>query len=333
MLDDRKLTILTEIVDYYIQSAEPIGSRTLSKITSIGLSPATIRNEMSDLEDMGFLTKAHISSGRIPSDKGYRIYVNTVLESGMNLNKKIIDSTRKDLLSGSGSLRDLYESANRMLSKKTNHITLILSPVANSITIEHIKVDKLNSGRILFFIVGSGGSSSSYILYNVREDLNFEKLENNLTKLLVDKDSQQILHLIEKIPHDLKHRELYLRFFNSALSFLKEQDTYNVFLNGIGNIMNFWNEDAKTVRSLMNFLEDDKSIIQHGILKEIDKQLDVRIGEENEDKSLKETSVITSSYKNRTGNYGNIILIGPKRMNYRKLANILYNFSISISGL
>lgn len=333
MLDARKIAILTEIVDYYIDHAEPIGSRTLSKNPTIGLSPATIRNEMSDLEELGYLTKTHISSGRIPSDKAYRIYVNSILDDEMKLNRKFINSMKKDLIHGSTSLREFYESANKLLSQKTNYITVIISPVANSFTIEYVKLEMLASNRLLLILVGSRGSTSSYVLDNITlEEEEFLILEKNLISLLIKKDFNELKKEQEKIP-DSKQKEIYLKVLEMALEFLEEQNSYNVFLNGIGNILNFWSGDMDNVKALIDFLEDDRNLIEYSLQREIDKILDIRIGEENDDGILRETSVISSNYANTTGNLGNIILIGPTRMDYRKLANILYNFSVTLSGL
>lgn len=333
MLDARKIAILTEIVDYYIDHAEPIGSRTLSKNPTIGLSPATIRNEMSDLEELGYLTKTHISSGRIPSDKAYRIYVNSILDDEMKLNRKFINSMKKDLIHGSTSLREFYESANKLLSQKTNYITVIISPVANSFTIEYVKLEMLASNRLLLILVGSRGSTSSYVLDNITlKEEEFLILEKNLISLLIKKDFNELKKEQEKIP-DSKQKEIYLKVLEMALEFLEEQNSYNVFLNGIGNILNFWSGDMDNVKALIDFLEDDRNLIEYSLQREIDKILDIRIGEENDDGILQETSVISSNYANTTGNLGNIILIGPTRMDYRKLANILYNFSVTLSGL
>lgn len=333
MLDARKIAILTEIVDYYIDYAEPIGSRTLSKNPTIGLSPATIRNEMSDLEELGYLTKTHISSGRVPSDKAYRIYVNSILDDEMKLNRKFINSMKKDLIHGSTSLREFYESANKLLSQKTNYITVIISPVANSFTIEYVKLEMLATNRFLLILVGSRGSTSSYVLDNiVMEEEEFRLLEESLFDLLVKKDFNELKKERDKIAN-FTQKEIYLKILEIVLEFLEEQNSYNVFLNGIGNILNFWSGDMENVKALIDFLEDDKNLIEFSLQREIDKILDIRIGEENKDGILQETSVISSNYANTTGNLGNIILIGPTRMDYRKLANILYNFSVTLSGL
>lgn len=333
MLDERKTAILTLIVDYYINSAEPIGSRTLSKNPSIGLSSATIRNEMSDLEELGYLTKTHVSSGRIPSDKAYRAYVNSILEDEMKVNKKFINSMKQDLIQGSTSLREFYESANKLLSQKTNYITVIISPVANSFTIEYIKLELLNSNRLLLILVGSGGVTSSYLIDNIEmDDDEFSIIEENLRKLLIRKDINEVEKIKSEISDSPKIK-IYMRVVEMALEFLRTQNSYNVFLNGISNIINFWDEDMENVKALIEFLEDDKNLIEFSLQREIDKILDIRIGEENKDGILKETSVISSNYANTTGNLGNIILIGPTRMDYRKLANILFNFSVTLSGL
>lgn len=334
MLDERKMAILTEIVDYYINFAEPIGSRTLSKNPSIGLSPATIRNEMSDLEELGFLTKTHVSSGRIPSNKAYRIYVNSFLEDEIKLNEQFISSMQKNLVSRVSSLREIYESANRLLSQKTNYITMIISPVANSFKIEYLKVEQLQANRQLLLLVGSGGKTSSYIFVTTSPMSEEEvgELERYLKKFLIDRDYKELYEIRKKYPK-IPGGEIYDKILDIALEFLESENSYNVFLNGIGNVLKSWNDDIESVKALIEFLEDDRNIIEYSLQNEIDKVLDIRIGQENIYKNLHEFSVISSNYASTTGNMGNIILVGPTRMDYRKLANILYNFSVALSGL
>lgn len=333
MLDDRKLAILTEIVDYYINSAEPIGSRTLSKNPSIGLSSATIRNEMSDLEELGFLMKTHISSGRIPSDKAYREYVNYFFDDGIKLNENYIKSLNESLDLCSSSLKDFYETANRLLSQKTNYITVIVSPIANSYTIEYVKLELLNSNRLLFVLVGKHGDTASYVLDNsgISEETSILVLDETIKSLILNRDSNYIKEKLDNFSSDFPNREFYINVLEKALEFLKKQNSYNVFLNGIGNIINYWKEDRQ-VKSLIDFLEDDKNLIKMSLKNEIDKILDIKIGEENEVDILHNSSLISSQYENTIGEKGNIILIGPTRMDYKKISNILYNFSKALSG-
>lgn len=333
MLDDRKITILTEIVDYYINIAEPIGSRTLSKNPLIGLSSATIRNEMSDLEDLGYLTKTHVSSGRIPSDKAYRLYVNMMLEDGMKLNEKYINTLRKSLIHDSTSIKELYETANKMLSEKTNYVTVIVLPTANSFTIEYIKLEELESNRLLIIFVGRNGETGSYILNNYdNEDIDFEDFVMNIQKLIIGKDEKSLSKKLAKI-EDNPQLSIYRQIILIAIEFLKKKNDYNVFLNGVGNVLNFGDNDPEDVKALIDYLEDDKNLVDVSLKREIEKILDFRIGGENEEELFKNSSIIRTEYEGSRGEMGNITLIGPTRMDYRKLANILFNFSVTLSNL
>ena len=332
MLDDRKLAILTEIVDYYIKSAEPIGSRTLSKKPEIGLSSATIRNEMSDLEELGYLMKTHISSGRIPSNKAYRLYVNHILEDGIKRNDKFIESLKSNLINESSSLKNYYETANKMLSQETSYITVILSPIANSYTIEYMKLELLSSKSLLVIFVGQHGENSSYIFNNfmLQEGIDISELENYSKKLILNKTKGELKETILDLTSDYPNKEFFVQLINMALEFLEKQDSYNVFLNGIGNIFG-WTEE-NDLKSLIDFIEEDKNLIDVSIRSSIEEILDIKIGNENEDEILHNSSIMTSSYTTEFGDSGNITLIGPTRMDYRKLANILYNFSALLSG-
>lgn len=333
MLDERKMLILTEIVDYYISSAEPIGSRTLSKIPEIGLSSATIRNEMSDLEDLGFLTKTHISSGRIPSNKAYREYVNHFFNDGLKVNKKYIASLRESLDYEGESLKTYYEAASKLLVEKTNYLSLIVSPISNTSIIEFVKVEALGSNRLLFVLVGKSGHTASYILDNKGIDVetSVEDLESLIKKLLLKKDIEAIKTTITNLPSDLVNREFYLNVLRKTLNFLEEEASYNIHLNGIGNIINYYQEEDQ-VKSLIDYLEDEANIINMFLNNEGKDVLNIKIGSENDEDILKESSLIYSNYDNGLGQRGNIILIGPTRMDYLKIANIIFNFSKALSN-
>ena len=333
MLDDRKMAILTEIVDYYINSAEPIGSRTLSKNASIGLSSATIRNEMSDLEDLGYLMKTHISSGRIPSDKAYRFYVNHVLEKELKRNEKYIKNLKSNLLEEGLSLKDYYETANKLLSQSTNYITVILSPIANSYTIEYIKLEMLSNDKLLVILVGQQGENSSYIINNFKLEnkTSIENLELLSKKIVINKSKNELKNMLVNFDNSIPNREYFKNLIKMSIEFLEKQNSYNVFMNGLGNILNFWNEEMD-IKSLIDFLEDENNLINVSI-NNSNESLDIKIGNENKDEILHNSSIITTQYKTGIGDYGNITLIGPTRMDYKRLANILYNFSATLSGI
>ena len=333
MLDERKMLILTEIVDYYISSAEPIGSRTLSKIPEIGLSSATIRNEMSDLEDLGFLTKTHISSGRIPSNKAYREYVNHFFNDGLKVNKKYVASLKESLDYGSESLKNYYEAAIKLLVEKTNYLSLIVSPISNTSIVEFVKVEALGSNRILFVLVGKSGHTASYILDNkgIDADTSIEDLESFIKKLVLRKDIEAIKTSIKNLDSNLVNREFYLNVLKKTLNFLEEEASYNIYLNGIGNVINYYEEEDH-VKSLIDYLEDEANIINMFLNNEGKEVLNVKIGPENDEDILKESSLIYSNYDNGLGQRGNIILIGPTRMDYLKIANIIFNFSKALSN-
>ncbi len=333
MLDERKMLILTEIVDYYISSAEPIGSRTLSKIPEIGLSSATIRNEMSDLEDLGFLTKTHISSGRIPSNKAYREYVNHFFNDGLKVNKKYVASLKESLDYGSESLKNYYEAAIKLLVEKTNYLSLIVSPISNTSIVEFVKVEALGSNRILFVLVGKSGHTASYILDNrgIDADTSIEDLESFIKKLVLRKDIEAIKTSIKNLDSNLVNREFYLNVLKKTLNFLEEEASYNIYLNGIGNVINYYEEEDH-VKSLIDYLEDEANIINMFLNNEGKDVLNIKIGSENDEDILKESSLIYSNYDNGLGQRGNIILIGPTRMDYLKIANIIFNFSKALSN-
>ena len=163
MLDDRKLKILQAIIQSYIDSAEPIGSRTISKNFDLGVSSATIRNEMSDLEELGYLVQPHTSAGRIPSDKGYRLYVNRLLQSG-NLGFILRHDLKSKLVKEIGEVDQLIYNAAKILSKVTNYTSLAIAPQIKKSQLKHIQLVPIDETKILVVIVTNSGIVKNTVL-------------------------------------------------------------------------------------------------------------------------------------------------------------------------
>lgn len=335
MLNERKQAILKAIVDSYIKFAEPVGSITLSKEFDLGISSATIRNEMSDLEKLGYLTKIHTSSGRIPSDKAYRFYVNLLKEDGFNENVDVQNHIKKEIENEIES-DDVYKTANKVLTKATNYLTIIISPVDNFYTIKYLKLDRLDDKRILVIFVGQMEESVTDIIryegFSEEEDLIL--YEEKIKNLLINKSRKEIERIKPEIIKDELHSELTKKIFDLAIYFLNKNDEYRLYLNGVSNILDFTeNEDSQNIKELLDFVEDEEKITKTLIEKALDDILNVRIGDENTYEPLKNFSILTSKYYTPNKFEGNISIIGPTRMDYRNLLNLLVNFSVTLSEL
>lgn len=329
MLDNRKLVILTEIIDYHIKYAEPIGSRTLSKVDSIGLSSATIRNEMSDLEELGYLTKTHVSSGRVPSEKAYRLYVNRFLDDALseNLNIKnyLVDSLENE------SKNELYTLANKMLSEKTNYITVLISPVLTSFKIDYLVVERLDSENILVVFIEKHGYSKNYVvgISNIRGIVDVREIEKKAREFLVNKDFHEIKKIFDNLPSDYPNRVIILKIMELGMDFLRDKN-FSIYLDGVSNAYGYFDNENE-FKSLMNFLEDYNNLFNYAM--KSDDKLNIKIGSENSETPLKFYSTISSRYRDSNDNYGNVLLIGPTRMDYKKILNIIYNFTETLSSI
>lgn len=333
MLDKRKVAILTEVVEYYIDLEEPIGSRTLSKYSSLGVSPATIRNEMSDLEDLGFLTKTHSSSGRIPSDKAYRFYVNLLIEDGIESDLEDLEDLKNQLIKSSHDSSEVYRLANKLLADKTSYTAVLISPIADSTNINYLKIDKIGQNRLLLILVVEGNKSRTQVIdykYNfTHEDL--ELYETYLRKLINGKSVDEIMETLDNLENP-KHEDLTKSILEIAIEFIKQINDYSIYYSGIGNILNFWSgENIQEAKEFIDFIEDRDNLLQLALNQKIEDVLNIKIGHENKTDILKDFSIITTGYNTSGYSSGKISVIGPTSMDYRKLVSTILNFSTILS--
>ena len=332
MLDERKMAILKAIVDSYIEIAEPVGSRTLSKISTLGVSSATIRNEMSDLEQLGFLNKTHSSSGRVPSDKAYRFYVNMLLADGIRLNPRSIEKLKKSLTT-ENETSDIYEIANRQLADLTKYTAFLISPLTNYYTIEYFMLHRLDSESLMAVFVGRKNESITHVINNsdFRDEQSLFDYEIKIRSYLINYSIEEIKETILKLRKDDANYQLTKRILAMAINFLEKKYEYVVYSSGLGNLISFVNnDDISTVRSLLEFIENKENIINVSIDETVDEILNIRIGMENKDEIMQGLSILTAKYVAPGNDSGNISIIGPTRMDYQKLVKTLLNFSTTL---
>ncbi|NLY21635.1 MAG: heat-inducible transcription repressor HrcA [Tissierellia bacterium] len=336
MLDERKMKILQAIIDSYIELAEPVGSRTLSKKYDLGISSATIRNEMSDLEELGFLNKPHASAGRIPSDKAYRLYVDTFMESSINLNDDILKSFKDQLTTDVNDYFEILNNASKLLSKMTNYTSITVSPVATDTKLKMLKLVRVDEYNIILIVVGNRGDVENYIFVSRNEitDENIDKTNSILNNMLVDKTVDEI-RSVEILLDDYKENKDLMDFvIKSVKKFLNKHNDIEVFSSGIANIVDFVEyDDVDTVKNFFDFFEDKDNLIDVIFNEIFEDTISIRIGSENENESMKNYSVISAKYMVGDSTHGNISIIGPKRMDYANLIRTLMMFSINLSDL
>lgn len=315
MLDERKKLILEAIIGSYLLNAEPIGSRTISKNYNLGVSSATIRNEMSDLEDLGLLSKAHSSSGRIPSDKAYRLYVNNLIESL----SMIGFSDYKDLLDRSLNGRSLIEEAINKLSNLTGYTTLAIIYKSLDIKLEKIYILEESEETLLLVMVYD---NDKIYYHHIKKDYTSDiksliKINFIFNDLISGMYIEKIPSFLDKV--DTQNSESLDNFKIKLKEAVKDDigklKKYDLILDGVSSIFKFPEySDINKVREFISLIENKETIIK--ALVSGDAKINIAIGEENEDNSFKGLSIIDSFYMLENGLHGKIGLLGPTRMDY-----------------
>jgi heat-inducible transcriptional repressor len=324
-MDERKIQILASIIKDYIETAEPVGSRTIAKKYDLGISSATIRNEMADLEDMGYLDKTHSSSGRKPSDKGYRLYVDKLMgipslsyEEKLYIKNKILDSAIYQV-------DNMLKQAATLMSELTNLISLARTPSISNSTIKALQLLRVNKSDVLLIIVTNNGIIKDSLIRLVKplDDDTLIRINNLLNLKLRNLSVEEInLKIINSIKNDLKG---YDNLFNTIISALYEslvnEDSSKVIVEGTSNIFNYPEYSSiEKARDFLTMINDEKEMKE---LLNTAGTLSVTIGSENQLKNAKDCSIITAQYTIGDKPIGSIGIIGPTRMPYSKILSIM----------
>ncbi|QVK20283.1 heat-inducible transcription repressor HrcA [Mycoplasmatota bacterium] len=333
MLSVRKSLILKAIIEEFVRTAEPVGSKTLTELEELSCSSATIRNEMANLEDMGYLEKTHTSSGRIPSEKGYRYYVDEILK--INKEKKSqfpkVDEIFGNYLLGND---EIINRTIKMISDLTSYTSMVLGPNSLNRLIKKIQVVKIAANEALLIIITDSGHIEKRKLFI--DDLNYEEMQNVimlLNELLINVPINQVSN---KLTYDLKQSKLrdYLQYHELLLNaFADAFSRFSLEKHFVSGQYNLLYEpefnDIDNVRSFINALEK-KEIFS--ILEKNSSGVTVKIGSENRLKFMKECTLISVPYQIPTGEIGTIAVVGPKRMNYRKVIPLLEYIASNMSN-
>ncbi len=325
-LDDRKWTILKAIIQTYLDTGDPVGSRTISKMSDLNLSSATIRNEMSDLEEMGLIIQPHTSSGRIPSDKGYRLYVDRLMEE----KEAEVSQMRNLMISREDKMEMLLKQIVRYLAVNTNYATMITSPQYHKTKLKFIQLSIVDEGQILATIVTEGNVVKNRIIHlqhGLQRDqilqLNIQ-LNSRLNGLTID---QINLATIAKLKQEAGiQSDLISQVLDAVADAISQEEDIEVYTSGATNIFRYPELSADTDKAsgLIHAFEE-----KHPLLSLMDHEsegtqaIQVAIGSELGNENLRDCSVVTASYDLGDGMYGRIGIVGPKRMDYDKVVGIL----------
>jgi len=334
-LSDRKKRILKAIVDEYIENAEPVGSKIIAARSRLDISPATIRNEMSELEELGFLEQPHVSAGRVPSTAGYRLYVNELMQN-YALSAHEADAINLALKTQMRELERMLREFGRLVSELTNYTTYTLMPALSSETVKKFDVFLIEPTCVIAVVVTSSG-----LLRNKRIRLSFSPdeaelsevvklLNRNLTEKTLDEIS---LSLIKRCTSEAgRYASLVASVADFAGEVLDENRGGDVYLDGIPRILSHpeYRGDPEKAQELLSYLTDKQGILRHARehFSEDDDPAQIRfsIGSENSDEQLKDAGIVYGTYDLGGKKQGVIGIVGPRRMDYAKVAANLNYF-------
>ena len=337
-LDERKRTILHAIVRNYLETGEPVGSRTISKDTDLNLSSATIRNEMADLEEMGLILQPHTSAGRIPSDQGYRVYVDEMLRE----KDQEVENMKEMLLDKEEKLENLLKQVAKTLAVDTNYATMISAPQIRKNKLKFIQISKVDAEHLLATIVIEGNVIKNKIIPVEEEldDATMLKLNILMNTRLDGLAVEDInLGLIAAVKQEAGiHSEIIGNVIDAAAESITADDDLQIYTSGTMNFFKYPElTDSAKASELISTFEDTKDLssIVEDTLSSDDEQtgIQVYIGNETPIQSMKDCSVVTATYELGDGMKGTVGIIGPKRMDYDKVITTLKNMRHALDDL
>lgn len=326
-LDDRKMRILQAIIRNYLETGEPVGSRTISKFTDLNLSSATIRNEMADLEELGYIVQPHTSAGRIPSDSGYRLYVDCMMEE----KEKEVEELKEFLLKKEEKMDHLLKQMARVLAQNTNYATMISAPQYRRNKVKFIQLSRVDADQLLAVIVVEGNVIKNHIL-NVEELIDDEtllKLNILLNTHLNGLSLEEInLGMIAAMKQQAgMHSIIIGSVIDAVAEAIKAEDDLEIYTSGTNNIFRYPElADHEKASELINTFEEKRllgELVEETLSDENNTGIQIYIGNETPVQSMKDCSIVTATYELEEGMKGTIGIIGPKRMDYEKVVGTL----------
>ena len=319
-LSDRKLKILHAIIQNYLETGEPVGSRTISKYTDLNLSSATIRNEMADLEELGYIIQPHMSAGRIPSDKGYRLYVDMLMEE----KEQELNEMQEQMLDKADKMEQLLKQAAKVLASNTNYATMVSTPMNSANKIKFIQLSMVDEEQIIAVIVLGGNVIKNKII-NIDEPLSNEnllKLNMLLNTTLNGMSIEEInLGLIARLKEQAGiHSAVIGNVLDAVADAIQIDEDMQIYTSGATNIFKYPelsdNQSAQEIISAFEEKQQLTELVTQTLAKEDNTGIQVYIGDETPVQTMKDCSVVTATYELGDGMKGTIGIIGPKRMDY-----------------
>lgn len=336
-LDERKIKIMQAIIRNYLETGEPVGSRTISKYTDLNLSSATIRNEMADLEEMGYILQPHTSAGRIPSDKGYRLYVDTMMEE----KDKELEELKEMMLEKEDKMDNLLKQVAKLLAVNTNYASMISAPAVRKNKLKFIQLSRVDVNQLLAVIVMEGNVIKNNIL-PVSEELSDENilklnilLNTHLNGLAIEEINLAMISTMKQQAGI--HSDIISDVIDAIAEGIKADEDLEIYTSGANNIFKYPElSDQQRASEIINTFEEKQmltELVQDTLSDENNTGIQVYIGNETPIQSMKDCSVVTATYELGEGMRGTIGIIGPKRMDYDKVVGTLKTITHQLDEL
>lgn len=337
-LDERKKRILKAIIKTYLETGEPVGSRTISKYTDLNVSSATIRNEMSDLTDLGYIIQPHTSAGRIPSDKGYRLYVDEL----MNEKEAEIEEIKNLMIEKTDRMEKVLKQVVKVLASNTNYATMISVPQYQGSKLKFIQLSRVNELQLLAVVVTDSNEVRNQII-DLEEEMDDETilklnllLNTNLNGLpIADINLGMIARLKEQAGI---HSGLVGSVLDAVAQTIHvDEEDLKIYTSGATNIFKYPElADKSRASELISAFEEKEqlaALVKKNLEDEESTGLRVYIGDENSIQTMKDCSVVTATYELGEGMHGTIGIIGPKRMDYENVVDNLKTLKIQLDEI
>lgn len=336
-MDERKMKILQAIIRTYLETGEPVGSRTISKYTDLNLSSATIRNEMADLEELGYILQPHTSAGRIPSDQGYRLYVDSMME----YKEREVEEMKEMLLDREDKMEHLLKQVVKMLAANTEYATMISAPRYQKNKLKFIQLSRVDEHQLVAVVVVEGNIIKNNIL-KVPQALDDETvlelnilLNTHLNGLSIDEINLGMIAALKQQAG--KHSAIVSEVIDAVAEAIKTEDDLEIYTSGANNIFKYPElSDNARASQFITTLEEKQQLadfVHETLSEENKKEIQIYIGEETPIKNMKDCSLITATYELEEGMQGTIGIIGPKRMDYDKVISMLKSLKSQLDTL
>nr|WP_285843005.1 heat-inducible transcriptional repressor HrcA [Metabacillus litoralis] len=327
------MLVLQVIIDDFIHSAQPVGSRSLAKKDEITFSSATIRNDMADLEDLGFIEKTHSSSGRVPSEKGYRYYVDHLL-SPQRLTKTEVTQIKSIYAEKIFELEKVVQKSAQILSEMTNYTSIVLGPKVNENRLKRIQIVPISKETAVAIIVTNTGhvENRTITFPDSLEPSDIEKMVNILNERLVgvplvDLQNKIFKEVVTVLKNHIENYDMLLKIMAGSLNL---ESNEKIYFGGKTNMLSQPEfSDIGRIRSLLTMIEQEKEL--YGLLKANSAGISIKIGKENDLSAMENCSLITATYSLGDNQLGTIAVLGPTRMEYSRVVSLLTRMTRDLS--